>query len=263
MKNSTGPRPYSFPSLPIINPEPPRRSQREKYGALFLLGIAGLVVLGALVGWFGYRMWSMRDVWATIYILHDAREPEEKRVRAAFWLSRDPRVEQNQLWELSLNRRLPELARYVLAEGIGTDLVASDPQGYVSAVARSADWPDWLRLVLARPLAYAATYGHSLSRERLGELCRLHDPALRLWALYALAIQTRPDPQTVVEIERVAQGEGTERKLAELFLAAVRSERTRQLELLEQATAWNRQHHPQARRLWQGWTVHDGRLERS
>jgi hypothetical protein len=263
MTNSDGPGPSRFPSLPIINPEVTRRSQHEKYGNLFILGIAGLIVVVGLVGWFGFRMWSMRDVWATIYVLHDAQETEENRARAALLLSRDPRVEQHQLWDLALNRRLPDLARYILAEGIGTDLVALDPQGYVSALARSPDWPDWLRLVLTRPLAYAATSGHSLSRERLGELCRLHDPALRLWALYTLAVQTRPDPQTVVEIEHVAQAEGTERRLAELFLAAVRSDQPHRLQLLDQATAWNREHHPEVRRLWQGWTVHEGRLERS
>ena len=204
--NFSDPSPSKLPSLPIINPDLPARSTREKYGSLFTLGIAGLVVLVVLVGWFGYRAWAMRDVWAGIYVLHDRKEPEEKRLQAAYRLSRDARMEQSQLWELSLRRGLPDLARLVLAEGIGDDLVAEDPQGYVSAVARSPDWPGWLRLALARPMAYAATRGHAISRERLGELCRLDDPVLRLWALYTLAVQSRPDPQTVVEIEQVLPG---------------------------------------------------------
>ena len=40
-------------------------------------------------------------------------------------------MEQRQLWELSLRKGLPELARLILAGGITEDLVAADPQGYV------------------------------------------------------------------------------------------------------------------------------------
>jgi hypothetical protein len=260
--NSSAPGPNQFPSLPIINPEAPPRSQREKYGTLFYAACVGLVAVLALVGWFGYRMWSLRDVWANIYVLHDATKSDETRIQAAYALSHDPRVEQSQLWDLSLRRGPPELARYVLAEGIGTELVANDPQGYVSAVARSEDWPDWLRLVLARPMAYAATRGHAISRERLGELCRRNDPILRLWALYTLAMQPRPDPQTVVEIEHAVQSAGPERELAKLFLAATKADEAHRIEILDQATSWNRQHHPDASRIWQGWTIRDQRLTR-
>jgi hypothetical protein len=259
MTNHTNPGSSSFPSLPILSPsEVPGRSEREKYGTLFYLGIAGLVVLVSLVTWFAYRAWTMRDVWSEIYVLHDPKVSIEKRVQAAITLSHDTRVEPNQLWDLSLNRRLPELARYALAEGIGPELVAQDPQGYVSAVARSPDWPSWLRLVLMRPLAYAATQGHSLSRERLGELCRQSDrddQAVRLWALYALAVQTRPDPQTVVEITRVAESPGPDRELAQLLRDAVDSDETRRVALLDRATVWNREHHPDTRRLWEGWSL--------
>ncbi len=164
------------------------------------------------------------------------------------------------MWDLSLRRGLPELARDILAEGIGAELVAEDPQGYVSAVARSPDWPAWLRLALARPLAYAATRGHAISRERLGELCRLADPVLRLWALYALAVQTRPDPQTVVEIEHVARSSAPEHELADSFLAAVRTDEAHRLEILDRATLWNREHHSATPRLWQGWAISEGTL---
>ena len=114
--NLSDPNPSKLPSLPIINPDLPARSTREKYGLLFTLGILGLMVLVALVGWFAYRAWSLRDVWAGIYVLHDKKEPEEKRLQAAYRLSRESRMEQNQLWEMSLRRGLPELARLVLAE---------------------------------------------------------------------------------------------------------------------------------------------------
>jgi hypothetical protein len=263
MMNSSEPNRSAFPSLPIINnPQVPARSQREKYGTLFYLGILGLVVLVALVGWFGYRVWTLRDVWARIYVLNDAREPEARRIQAAFSLSRDPRVEQRQLWDLSLRRGLPELARYILAEGVGAELVAEDPQGYATAVARSPDWPDWLRLALARPMAYAATRAHAISRERLGELCRLDDPVLRLWALYALAVQPRPDPQTAVEIEQVAKSSAPESELSGLFLAAIRADEAHRLEILDRATLWNRDHHPATARLCQGWAVRGPELVR-
>jgi hypothetical protein len=250
----------NFPSLPIVTPDVPRRSRQDKYGALFYLGITGLVVLVALLGWFGYRIWSLRDVWTNIYVLHDAEKPEEARVQAAFALSRDPRVEQGQLWEMSLRRGLPDLARYVLGEGIGADLVAENPWDYAQAVAFSPDWPGWLRLVLARPLAYATTKGHDVSREVLGDLCRQDDPVIRLWALYALAVESRPDPQTVVEIEKAAQAEGPNRELAQLLLSAIHSHEQKRIEILDQATLWLRTHHPDARRVWWGWTVQDQRL---
>jgi hypothetical protein len=127
-------------------------------------------------------------------------------------------------------------------------------------VALSPDWPDWLRLVLARPLAYATTKGHDVSRELLGELCRQNDPVIRLWALYALAVESRPDPQTVVEIEQVARAEGPNRELAQLLLSAVRADEAGRLAFLDQATVWVRTHHPDARRVWWGWTVQDQRM---
>lgn len=176
-------------------------------------------------------------------------------MQAAYALSRDPRVEQRQLWDLSLSRQIPDMARAVTAEGIGVGFVAEDPQGYVTALARSPDWPGWLRLALVRPLAYAATHGHAISRERLGEICRLRDPILRLWALYALAVQTRPDPQTSVEIQQAAVSSAPEHELAALLLEAVQCDEPHRIALLDRATLWNREHHQETARIWQGWTV--------
>jgi hypothetical protein len=261
MMNSTEPKRSSFPSLPIINnPTAPARSLRDKYGTLFYLGILGLAALISLVGWFGFRLWSLRDVGTRIYVLSDGRESDARRIQAAFSLSHDPRVEQRQLWDLSLRRDIPELARELLADGIGAELVAEDPQGYVMAVARSPNWPDWLRLALARPLAYAATRGHAISRERLGDLCRLRDPILRLWALYALAVLPSPDPQTKVEIEQVAKSPAPERELASIFLAAISSDEPHRLEALNGATLWTREHHPATDRVWDGWSIQQGAL---
>jgi hypothetical protein len=262
MMNPPESGPRAFPSLPIVTPDPPGRSQLEKYGLLFYLGAAGLVVVVTLVGWFGYQMWIMRDVWAKVHVLHDSNQTDEARIQAAFSLSRDPRVEQSQLWDMSLRRGLPELARYVLAERIGPELVAQDPQGYVSAVARSPEWPAWLRMALARPLAYASTEGHAISRERLGEICRQSDPILRLWALYTLAVQSRPDPQTVVEIRRIAQATGPQREFAAILLSAVDSAESQRKEILDRASLWIRDHHSETRVLWQGWAVRDQKLIR-
>src|SRR5208282_629249 len=102
--------------------------------------------------------------------------------------------------------------------------------------------------------------GHAISRARLGELCRLDDPILRVWALYALAVQTRPDPQTAVEIERVAKSSAPEHELAELFLTAIPTDLAHRLEILDRATLWNREHHPATAQLWQGWAVREGTL---
>ena len=173
MTNSPDPGSSGFPSLPIITP--PRRSEpaREVWHSVLRRyhrsGRAGgpcwLVRLPDVVD--GRRLVQHLR-------LERCSEPEEMRVQAAFALSRDPRVEQNQLWDLCLNRKLPELARYTLAEAIGPELVAQDPQRYASAVTLSPDWPSWLRLVLVRPLAYAATRGHALSRDRLGDCAGAH-----------------------------------------------------------------------------------------
>ena len=77
-------------------------------------------------------------------------------------LSRDQRVTDHQLMEICLRRDLPDRARYVLAEAVSTEAVARDPRAYALTVARSQDWPDWLRLVLARRLAYGATRGYAI-----------------------------------------------------------------------------------------------------
>ena len=40
--------------------------------------------------------------------------------------------------------------------------MARDPRAYALTVALSQDWPDWLRLVLSRRLAYGATRGYAI-----------------------------------------------------------------------------------------------------
>ena len=43
----------SYPELPILPAAPNRRSNRERYGSLFYLGIGGLLILLGLILWFG------------------------------------------------------------------------------------------------------------------------------------------------------------------------------------------------------------------
>ena len=71
---------------------------------------------------------------------------------------------------------IPDLARYLLAEAVSTDAVARDPRNFAFTVARSSDWPDWLRLVLARQLACGAGRGYGIPRDALEELARHSDP---------------------------------------------------------------------------------------
>ena len=73
-----------FPELPVITPDPPRLSLREKYGALYYLGIAGLAISITLVAGFAYGVWALRDVWSAVYVLHHEGKPEADRIRSAW-----------------------------------------------------------------------------------------------------------------------------------------------------------------------------------
>jgi hypothetical protein len=256
--------PVPFPELPIINPAVPlaatasSRSQREKYGALFYLGIGGLVILVALIGWFGHGLWSNRDIWADVYTLSDARRPEAERVRAALRLGANPRLDDSQKMELSLRKDLPDLARYVLAESVSTELVARDPRSYAMVVARSPGWPDWLRLLLSRRLAYAAGRGYAIPREPLEELKQHPDSIIRLWATYSLAVLPRSglDSAMIGELEEASHAADARGELAPRLLGAIQVIRERESRL-DEATIWMRRHHPEAAKIWQGWDIRD------
>jgi len=254
---------FSFPSLPIVTPGLPRRPEREKYGGLFYLGAVGLLILVALVLWFAWGAWSLRAVWSNIYTLHDRQRPEAERVEAAYALSRDPRVNQRQVWDICLRKPLPDLARYVLAEALTAEAASADPRGYTLTVARSQGWPIWLRLLLTRPLAYAAAQGVVLPAAPLRELRdQGYNPSIGLWANFALAASTPTDHAAAAALAAAAEGDGPDRALARQLrdaLRAVDSDRTRRL---DEATLWLRTHHPEAARVWAGWSVEGGRLVR-
>jgi hypothetical protein len=256
-----GDRPNGFPKLPILNQaELPALSQREKYGGLFYLGIGGLLVLIALVGWFSYSVWAIRDVFADVYLLHDSTRPEAERVQAAFRLTQNGRLNDTQLMQMGLERDLPDLARYLLAESVSTDAVALDPWSYAFTVARSPDWPDWLRLLLSRRLAYGAGRGYAIPRDPLEELARRTDPMVSLWAISALAELPVADPRWVAELEKAAKEQAEWGELAASLLVAARSPESEREGRLDAATRWMHHHHPQAAKIWQGWDVKNGQL---
>lgn len=254
-----------FPKLPIIvmdapaPPQPPR-TERDKYGGLLYLGIAGLVVLAIMIAWFGFSAWRLRDVWVEVYALHDAKRTDAARIESALRLSHDPRLGDHQLMEICLRRDLPDLARYLLAESISTDAVARDPRQYALAVSLSPDWPDWLRLVLARRLAYGATRGYSIPEIALDELMKSADPMIRLWAAYSLAVMPGAKPAAAATLEEAARIQDANGELAAMLLAAKAAPAAERERLLDDASLWLRHHHPQAAKIWQGWEIRDGRL---
>jgi hypothetical protein len=263
---SPPPEPFDrlFPSLPIVTPPPEetRRSDAQKYGALYYLGVVGLAVVIALLAWFAWGAWSLRSVWVNVYVLHQPQRSTAERVQAAYALSRDPKVNPRQLWDIALEKPLPPLARFVVAEGLTADVVNDDPHGYAAAVARSENWPDWLRLVLLRPMAYRAALGRPLPREPLDELSRHNDPAIRLWASYTLAAsQEGGDSKALSSLRSAADAEGPLQPLALDLVNALDARRLDdRIRALDAATLHVRTAQPEAARLWTGWNVRGGRL---
>ena len=260
--------PYSpglkgFPSLPIVAPDPPRLGQSEKYGALFYFGITGLIIIISMVGAFSLGVWRLREVWANVYALSDPSRPEDQRIQAAYALSRDPRANTEQRRDLVFRKDLPELARYLIAESIGADIVVEDPRGFSNVVARSEGWPPWLRLLLTRTLALASADGASLPLEPLEELRNNRDRMTGLWAAFAEAVSDRRVAGASETISEAASSADPEQELAALLQKAVKADEDDQRGLLHQATVWMRTHHPEAARIWKGWEVRDGRLVRT
>lgn len=250
--SSSSSSPFSFPPLPVVSPPPARLSTREKYGSLFYLGLAGLAVALGLVGWFAQGVWAMREVWSNVYVLHDESRPERERVVAARALSRDPRVNQRQRWDICLRKPLPAPARYVLAESLTAEAATGDPRAYALMIARSPDWPEWLRLLLTRPLAYAAIEGAEFPRVALDELRANPDQAVSLWASFVLTQQDPNDRDGNGALDSACQGTDENRELACLLRDAARRRGRveEQRRLLDQATVWSRTHHPSSRRVW-------------
>ena len=244
-----------FPKLPIIviDPQPasqPPRTERDKYGGLLYLGIGGLVVMTAMIAWFAYSVWGLRDVWAQVYAIHDAKRSDAERVESAVRLSHDPRVTDDQLMTICLDRSVPDKARYVLAEAVSTEVAARDPRAYSLAVALSPDWPDWLRLLLARRLAYGASRGYGIAQVALEELSKHSDPMIRLWALYSEAVLPDSKSDAAAKLEAAARGDDENGRLAAMLLAAKNAPPQEREGRPDEATLWLRHHHPQAKKIW-------------
>ena len=248
------------PELPVITPDSPKASLREKYGALYYLGIAGLAVTVALVSTFAYGVWVLRDIWWAVYTLHHEGKPEEERIRAAWAIARHPSAIDQQKYDIALRKDLPKLARYVIAEGLTSQAIQADPKGYALMVAKSEGWPDWLRLLMARPMAYAVGEGYRIPWEPLDLLRENRDPVIALWATYTRAAMEPGDPPALRALEQAAGRGDRYSPLAALLVSAAKSEGKDRLAKLDEATAWLRTHHPEAVEIWKGWAVKDGQL---
>lgn len=244
------------PLLPILAPDQPRKSTAEKYGGLLYLGVAGLIALALLIGLFGYGVWSMRSIWADVYALNDARRSEPDRINAAWRLSRDERVTDRQRWDLAMNRGLPPLARYLLAEGLTAEATEADPRAYALALARSKGWPPWLRPLIMRPIVYAASVGRPIDRESLRELQGDQDGIVGLLA--ALARTWDDDPAIAADGQRhLDVSSSTLQQPLRGFAATLRTtsllHQPKLRESLDATSAWLRDHGCGAAELWSGW----------
>jgi len=164
--------------------------------------------------------------------------------------------------EICLRRDVPDLARYLMAESVSTDAIARDPRSFALTVARSPDWPDWLRLLFTRRLAYGAAHGYAIPREALTELAGHSDPMIGLWADCSLTLLPEPDSKAAVALEQVTSKPGPTAELAALLRAAIAAPQSEREARLNDASLWLRLRHPQAAAVWQGWKVAGGQIDR-
>jgi hypothetical protein len=94
------------------------------------------------------------------------------------------------------------------------------------------------------------------------ELGRHHDPAIRLWADFARSASpdAAADPAAGEELERTATHDGPHRELAVMLREALRAGGAERDRILDRATLWLRDHHPDSARLWEAWEVRGDRL---
>lgn len=256
----TPPPQRPFPDLPIITPDPPRLSLSEKYGGLYYLGVAGLALGLGLVSQFAYGVWTTRDLWSSIWVLHDPSRSEPDVIRAAWQVARHPQANDRQRSDIAFRKSLPPLARYIVAEAMTPEAIRADPKGYAEMVARSEAWPPWLRLLMIRPMAYGAGEGYRIAGEPVDLLRHHPDPAIALWATYTRAVTPPGDPSAARSLVDSAASESPSQPLAVLLAAASKEEGDARDRKLDEATAWLRGHHPEAVKLWKGWAEQGGKL---
>jgi hypothetical protein len=250
----------AFPELTIVTPDPPRLTLQEKYGSLLYLGIAGLVITLALVAQFVQGLWTTRDVWYAVWTLNDPSRPMAERIESAWVISRSPSANDSLRLQQALLKELPPLARYIVAEGMTSDSIRTDTKAYALMVAKSEGWPPWLRLMIARPMAYGVGEGYRIAWEPLDLIRESQDPALVLLATYTKAVMLSGDPQAAISLSESAGKEGPFQPFAKLLETASKLEGEARVQKLDEATRWLRTHHPQAKLLWEGWEERDGKL---
>ncbi len=251
----------NYPELPIVTPDPPRKTQAEKYGGLFYAGIAGLVVTLGLLAYFSLGVASLRPVLNDVYRLHDARLPVEARIEAAYRLRHDPQFTQRQAYDIAVDgQSLPPLARYLVAEALTEEASRPDPRAYGLAVERSTGWPDWFRFLMFRPLAHGAGNGQATPAESVQALTRNPDPVLGLWAEYTRAAGLQ-DQAAAATLTAEAAGGGPRSALAALLVEALHADGKTRSEWLNRATLLARTQHPGAAKLWEGWQERGGHLQ--
>jgi hypothetical protein len=192
--------PFDFPKLPILPdsdkpPEQPRLSNLQKYGGLYWLGIGGLVVSVLLVGWFAIQLWLLRDVWREIYVLHNKDLADDRRIAAATFLAKHPRVEAAQIQPMIFRRSLPDQARLLLAEGLKkTDTATSARQmlGLLETEGATSP-PDYLRGHLARLAALNIPADDRFPVDLFRRMMADRDSAVAAWCAYGLTRSTGAD----------------------------------------------------------------------
>ncbi len=257
-----------FPTLPIITLDPPqptgpRLTQQQKYGGLFWLGIVGLVVVVALVGWFGWNVYAMRDVWNNVYVLHETSKPEDERIQAAFSLSRDVRVNAQQRWDIALRKPLPPLARYVIAESWSAEIPDADPSLYAKMIAYSEGWPGWLRLLGVRLMAVAASEGLEFPSAVLDDLAKDSNPDIGLLADFVRVSAHNGDDDALKRLRAEAASNSARADLARELIGALDPATAVRKEHLKRVTEWLWNHDTEAMLVTRGWTTANGRLERT
>ena len=255
--------PFNFPDLPIITPPVGERmSNREKYGGMFYLGLAGLAAILGLIAWFGYGLAANWSMWTDIYRLHDASRPEDERIVAADRLARDPRVNQRHYWDMLQRSDLPDLARYRLAEALTAEATAADPASYALSVAETGIRPTWLQALLVRPMALAVNRGIAFPEVPVRALRQTNDPLVQVFAGYVQALQQGGDPQALRDLQAVARGEGPARAAAERLVASLNGADSERSARIEEAARLLRRDQAEAAKLWAGWRDEGGRLIR-
>jgi hypothetical protein len=201
-----------------------------------------LVALIGWVSWFAFRAWSMRDLWSNVAIIHDPRRPLEDRLTAARGVSRDPRVDPRQIWDMLIQDGLPERVRSVLGTGLPEDLVRAEPGVVLGAVASRQDWPASLRLALLLKAAHAVRADGAWPVGPLRDLQVSDDPAIAMLASFVQAACFR-DSAARARLERRA-GDPTSGEFARRLSWALEANDEHRRDELERAQSWLEANHP-------------------